>query len=549
MVTERELYDLSIMIIKRMTVDQSFALFITPHLRDEHFDVSAHRWMIRYLKDHITKFSAIPSLDMMKTTFYNKGFISNAEKMEFEDAVKIMEAYSFGDTLENTSAWARERAEFFIKNRGIYATLLDGIHRFMEGESIDDVPDRIVDSLAFSFDTVLGHSYNKTMTDRFDYYSRVDTRYPCHLETLNKVTGGGFMKKTLNVFMGAPGIGKSQMMVDLAVNFAKTGLNVLFISLELAEHVVAIRCDANVLGVAVNDIPHMTKADFVNTFNRNWSQDNGELIIKEYPTASVSVNHIRTLLRDLKSKKSYVPDVIIVDYIGCLLPSNRGKMDGMYQIGKTLAEDLRRLAVETDTIVFSPVQVNREAYGKTNIGMENVAESAAIGHVADFCAAFGATVEDLNAGLMTVNIIKNRLNDRRACMQFMLEYESKYMRFYECSQQPNVDVMSHIDQIRNRGGKIEKKEDEDAANKRRVVSVVNKRALKKESTDPVREFLSDVPDDLVDGMFDNISNDHFVAETVCASAPNDPYRALPPGMDMDTFMDHLVSDFTGGHRA
>jgi len=91
--------------------------------------------------------------------------------------------------------------------------------------------------------------------------------------------------------------------------------NVLYITLEMAEEKIAERIDANLLDMAVDDLHTLPKDLYDRKINNLRKTIKGKLIVKEYPTASANVNHFRALLNELNLKRSFVPDVIFIDYI------------------------------------------------------------------------------------------------------------------------------------------------------------------------------------------------------------------------------------------
>ncbi|MGC5301797.1 DnaB-like helicase C-terminal domain-containing protein, partial [Escherichia coli] len=81
----------------------------------------------------------------------------------------------------------------------------------------------------------------------------------------------------------------------------------------------AKRIDANLLDVSLDDIDdgHISYAEYKGKMEK-WRSKNtlGRLIIKQYPTGGAHANTFRALLNELKLKKNFVPDVIIIDYLG-----------------------------------------------------------------------------------------------------------------------------------------------------------------------------------------------------------------------------------------
>jgi len=115
--------------------------------------------------------------------------------------------------------------------------------------------------------------------------------------------------------MAGTGVGKSLFMCHVAASCMVQGKNVLYITLEMSEEKIAERIDANLLNVTIDDLIELPKDMYDKKVNRVREKTTGKLIIKEYPTASASTIHFRTLLNELNLKRSFVPDIIFVDYL------------------------------------------------------------------------------------------------------------------------------------------------------------------------------------------------------------------------------------------
>ena len=65
--------------------------------------------------------------------------------------------------------------------------------------------------------------------------------------------------KTLNIALAGTGVGKSLFMCHCASAYLAQGLNVLYITLEMAEERIAERIDANLLDTTIDDLHAFTK--------------------------------------------------------------------------------------------------------------------------------------------------------------------------------------------------------------------------------------------------------------------------------------------------
>ena len=132
----------------------------------------------------------------------------------------------------------------------------------------------------------------------------------------------------------------------------------------MAEEKIAERIDANLLDVSIDDLHELPKDLYDSKMANLEKTTKGKLIIKEYPTASANVNHFRALLNELNLKRSFVPDIIFVDYLNICTSSRikSGSNVNSYTLIKSIAEELRGLAVENKLPIVSATQTTRAGY-------------------------------------------------------------------------------------------------------------------------------------------------------------------------------------------
>lgn len=144
----------------------------------------------------------------------------------------------------------------------------------------------------------------------------------------------------------------------------------------MSEARIAERIDANLLDVKMQDLQSLSKDMYDKKIKNLKSKSVGRFIIKEYPTASASVTHFRSLLNELSLKKNFVPDAIFVDYLNIASSSRISNTNNTnsYSYIKSIAEEFRGLAVEYDLPIWTATQTNRQGYTSTDIGLENTSE-------------------------------------------------------------------------------------------------------------------------------------------------------------------------------
>jgi len=241
------------------------------------------------------------------------------------------------------------------------------------------------------------------------------------------------------------GVGKSLFMCHMASSVLLTGKNVLYITMEMAEEKIAERIDANLLNVNIQEIGELPKQIFEKKVTTLAQKTQGTLIIKEYPTASAHSGHFTALLNELALKKSFRPDIIFIDYLNiCASSRYRGNSNvNSYTVIKSIAEELRGLAVEANVPIVSATQTTRSGYGSSDVELTDTSESFGLPATADLMFALISTEELESLGQILVKQLKNRYNDGNVYKRFVIGIDRAKMRLYDCEQTAQDDLLDN----------------------------------------------------------------------------------------------------------
>ena len=220
------------------------------------------------------------------------------------------------------------------------------------------------------------------------------------------------------------------------------GRNVLYITMEMAEERIAERIDANLLNIPIDQLENLSKDMFTDKVGSLRSRTEGKLIIKEYPTGQAHTSHFRALLNEMKLKKNFVPEIIFIDYLNICASSRMKGMGGSinsYTYIKSIAEELRGLAVEFNVPIMSATQTTRSGFSNDDLGLEDTSESFGLPATADLMFALISNDELASMGKVMVKQLKNRYNDPTAYQRFTLKIERAKMRLSD--DDDNQDIV------------------------------------------------------------------------------------------------------------
>jgi len=416
-------------VLRNLMYNEPYMRKAIPFLKDIYFSKREESILFSEIYSFIEKYNNLPTKETVLVEMGNRKDLNDEEVRSVKDLLEVLNPE---DVDQN---WLVDTTEKFCKDRAVHNAVLEGIKILDKKDkerSPEAIPSILADALAVSFDNHIGHDYLNDSEERYQWYHTKEKKFQFDLSYFNKITKGGVPSKTLNIALAGTGVGKSLFMCHVAASFLAQGLNVLYITLEMAEERIAERIDANLLDVSMDDLHSLPKDIYNDRLKKVQDKTKGQLIIKEYPTASAHSGHFRALLNELALKKSFKPQVVFVDYLNiCSSSRFKGGNISSYFYIKAIAEELRGLAVEFDLPIFSATQTTRTGFVSTDIGLEDTSESFGLPATADFMFALMSNEELEQLGQMKVKQLKNRYNDPSMNRSFILGVDRSKMKLYD----------------------------------------------------------------------------------------------------------------------
>ncbi len=426
--------------LTHLVSNEEFARKVLPHMKSDYFSDRTERTIFEEIEKFVDKYKKIPTQTSLEIE------VQSRKDLNEDDYKKVAEVIRTLEKTEVDFEWLVNTTEQFCKDKAVYNAIVEGI-QIIDGKDknrdVSAIPNILTDALAVGFDNRVGHDYLLDADPRYDFYHTVEKKIPFDLEFFNKITKGGLPPKTLNIALAGTGVGKTLFMCHVAANCMSQGKNVLYITLEMAEERIAERIDANLMNISMEDLHDLPKKMFDTKIKNIQDKTTGQLIIKEYPTASANSSHFRGLMKELAIKKSFKPDIVFIDYLN-ICSSSRFKANGnvnSYMYIKAIAEELRGLAVETNVPFMSATQTTRSGFVSTDIGLEDTSESFGLPATADFMFALISN-EELDAlGQIAVKQLKNRYNDPTVNKRFVVGIDRAKARLFDVKVSEQKDLV------------------------------------------------------------------------------------------------------------
>ena len=430
------------LILRNLLYNEQYTRKVIPFIKAEYFEDVNQKIVFEEILNFIQEYNQLATKEVLCIEIENRKDINETSFSE------IIHLINHLDDVPVEFEWLVNTTEKWCRDRAIYLALMEAI-QVADGKdqkkNRDSIPSILQDALAVSFDTHIGHDYLEDYEQRYESYHRKEEKIEFDLEYFNKITKGGLPNKTLNIALAGTGVGKSLFMCHVASSVLLQGRNVLYITLEMAEERIAERIDANLLNVPIQDIGELPKSTFETKVNNLAKKTQGTLIIKEYPTASAHAGHFKSLLNELALKKSFRPDIIFIDYLNiCSSSRFRGGSNvNSYTLVKSIAEELRGLAVEFNVPIVSATQTTRSGFGSSDVELTDTSESFGLPATADLMFALISTEELEELGQILVKQLKNRYNDPTIFKRFVVGIDRAKMRLYDVEQSAQKDILDN----------------------------------------------------------------------------------------------------------
>lgn len=396
-------------VLQALFEDHLYAEMMTDVFEAEYFTFTHLQHISRLFFDYHLKYKKFPSIDVALLQLSQEDLGDPAMMAMAVDFVKRMQT----SPLNGDKGWIEESSLEFCKRQKLIAAI---------GKCLDQVENKRYDNIASTIREALdkgstrdyGHEYSEEVDSRAEKSIRepISTGWP----VLDSKLGGGWERKTISTFIAPTGAGKSMFLVNSAAALIEQGLNVLYVTLEMADYKIGLRTDSWFTGLSIDESAQPSNRDKVKTAIKERAK--GRFIIKEWPTKRASVETIRSHVQRLIQTKDFKPDAIIVDYPDLLKSvksygEKRHELEGNY-------EELRGLAQELNCVMIVADQTNRGGLDLELVTISAIAEAYSKATVCDLIITISRTPEDKMNNTGRLFIAKSRLGSDGIVLPFAL---------------------------------------------------------------------------------------------------------------------------------
>jgi len=419
--------------------DPLFAEQMHDLLLPKYFELSYLQEIVEKFYAHRQKFKTFASPDVLSVMISNDTNIDGTTKSQ----VKEFFTRVLGHPLNGDTGYIQDSSLEFCKKQSLKEGLIKAID-MMESGNYDSIQSVIRESLNKGGSRDIGHDY----LDGFAKRGEKALRKPISTgwSVIDREFNGGWERATLSTFIAPTGAGKSMFLVNCGASLIAQGLNVLYVTCEMADYKIGLRFDSYFSGVEINKVSDNPSA--IEEQVRGCVS--GRLYIKEFGTKTATVQTIRAYIQRLIATKNFMPDMLIVDYADLLRGSRsygekRHELEGVY-------EELRALAQELNIVVITADQTNRSGMDMEVVTISQIGESYAKATVCDVILTVSRRPEDkqMNAGRLF--IAKSRLGRDGMVFPFTMNSATVKAIVHEQGHDPIAEFMGTNNNMQKKMG-------------------------------------------------------------------------------------------------
>lgn len=418
--------DIQKTILQQVIEKPTYTSVVLPYLKEEYFNSTETQTIFKQFNSYKDTYENIPTKKELVLSIKTNPNIP--EKVKDSTLQEFKRIYSDIEQIDNYKFLLEKTQEFIMVNE-FKKHILNGAQLIQQNGDMSPVVEGLEKALQINFDENLGTSFYD-IDDTIEHFHRVMEGLSTGISSLDVIMGGGLYKKTLNVFAAVTHGGKSLIMSSIASHLLLVEKkDVLFITLEMPEKEVLKRIYANVLNIDVNTFKSYSKEELKNIHQKAIDQGLGNLMVKEYPTGTLSTNMLRGYIDRYFAKFKKMPDVIMVDYLTIMKANSMNENTSEYVYYKKVSEELRALAMELDVPIVTAAQLNRSGFANgKEAGLDAVSSSLGIAMTADTFFILSRTQEMDALGQVYLAAKKNR--NTGDLSQIIVGIEWSRMRFY-----------------------------------------------------------------------------------------------------------------------
>ena len=425
------------LIIKTLFCNRSARDRMVPYLSADWFRENINiSTIIENVIKYVEKYTTFPNAFEMRNMLRNDTQILE----EFDAAMEIPDE-------ECMTEYILDDIEIFVRKKLIYQVTVEIQESLFhsKGDEETSYAQKLADAEAFTFKTDIGLDLVDDLEMVYEDMITCVKVIGTGLKDVDVLLNGGVPEKVMIGVLAATNVGKTLIMTAIASNMMAAGHNVLYITMEDPDKKIALRMMQNICNISQDQLKMLNKNSFISLKEKMKALTDRHLKIVELPDSTANAMRICTVLKDLKDKKKFVPEIIFLDYIGCMIPNGRPNptLNSNTILQKVAAETRGAICTKMGIPIVTALQTNRGGFDSASVDLNDVADS--YGSTMKLDAVLAATQDTamLQQGMYKLKVAKTRLKNNKGT-EIMIGVNIDKQRIYDLngsSNGPQVQIL------------------------------------------------------------------------------------------------------------
>ena len=405
--------------------DKAFFIEVMNLIKPEYFEYSPHSKMFESIVEFYSEYKKLPTPPVLMEEVKCK----LGQRDNFSDYMEEISSISSMDRSEIVDEqYYMGLVEKFAKESSMKEAIKASIELIEEGRT-SEVEQVVKKAILVGRDIDNGQIYFKDVQNRWirEISQKEEERFPTIFPVCNTHLEGGNSRGELCVAVAPPGVGKSIFLVNQCVRTLMSNKKVLFVTLEMSQDKVAKRFDSVMTHIPYNSLVKPQSQTELNERHSIFKAKfpDAELVIKEFPTGTITANNIRQLLTQLSLHEDFIPDMIAVDYLELLVPIRKTDQEHVAQM--RIAEELRAIGQEHNMLMWTVTQTNRDGESVEVITKREMGGSYDKIKPVDWAVSLNQTSEEYDNGEMRAYVLKARDARQKYIVPINIDYRTLIM--------------------------------------------------------------------------------------------------------------------------
>jgi len=347
-------------------------------IRPEYFDYKVLSDFVRIIEQFYTSYSRAPNYDEFIEEVSR--YLSSESELPKEQYWKtIEELVEIGE--EGEFEYVRDQVVNFARYQAVKRAMVESVDELRTSRNYTSIVEKIrIATMVGEELESLGTFYIQNLEERLRHREergdRAERAIPTGLSQLDYRLGGGVAPPELAILLAPMKRGKTITVANFGFSAVLDGKNVLHYPLEGSQESMEEIYDSLVSGIERENLKGRSEEIREHLYSKIKGRGAGDLVIKHFPPNYLSPARMEKHIQLLKFRHHFIPDLVIIDYLGLMISSQRkADISDRYQYLGLITKELLSLAHKYHFAIWLLHQGTRKSKTKNLVDITDAADS------------------------------------------------------------------------------------------------------------------------------------------------------------------------------